>query len=131
MPEEPPSETVQSITKQNHKESSVLMSIQFSQGKLLGETRRNVLKAIQKEMQESAVKAIAGVVELFLEEEVTAKLGRKKGQLRRVTSQVRAIDWRCAGLLDVMMPINSYGMDITVEVWRPVGDIFRACRSQC
>jgi putative transposase len=47
-------------------------------------------------MQESAVKAITGVVENFLEEEVTAKLGREKGQPRRVSSQVREIDWRCA-----------------------------------
>lgn len=72
------------------------MSIQFSQGKLLGETRRNVLKAIQRELQEAAVRAIKGVMEVSLEEEVTAKLGREKGQPRRVSSQVREIDWRCA-----------------------------------
>jgi putative transposase len=72
------------------------MSIQFSQGKLLGETRRNVVKAIQKEMQKAAVKAITGVMETSLEDEVTAKLGREKGQPRRVSSQVREIDWRCA-----------------------------------
>ena len=68
------------------------MSIQFSQGKLLGETRKNVVKAIQKEMQKAAVKAITGVVEILLEEEVTAKLGREKGYPRRVSSQVREID---------------------------------------
>lgn len=72
------------------------MSIQFSQGKLRGETRKNVLKAIQKEMQKAVLKAVKGTLELFMEEEVTSKLGREKGQPRRVSSEVREIDWRCA-----------------------------------
>src|SRR5579864_6304779 len=71
------------------------MSIPFSPGKLLGDTRRNVLKAIQKEMQDAAVKAITGVMETYLDEEVTVKLGREKGQSRQVSNQVREIDWRC------------------------------------
>jgi hypothetical protein len=71
------------------------MSIQFSQGKLLGERRRSIIKEIQEEMQEAAVKSIKRVVEIWLEDEVTAKLGREKGYPRRVSSQVREIDWKC------------------------------------
>jgi len=72
------------------------MSIQFSQEKLRGEKRREVIKSIKKEMQEAALRAVKGVVAVYLEEEVTAKLGRDKGVPRGVSNQMREIDWQCA-----------------------------------
>jgi putative transposase len=72
------------------------MSIQFSQEKLRGERRREVIKAIQKQMQASALKAVSEVIAACLEEEVRAKLGREKGESRRISSQMREIDWQCA-----------------------------------
>lgn len=71
------------------------MSIQFSQEKLLGEARKAVIKAVQKQMQEAALRAITAVLMVFLEAEVTEKLGREKGMPRRVSSQTREIDWKC------------------------------------
>jgi hypothetical protein len=71
------------------------MSIPFSQEKLRGEKRREVIKSIQKEMQIAALGAALGVMTVCLEEEVTAKLGREKGSPRRVSSQIREIDWKC------------------------------------
>ncbi len=71
------------------------MSIQFSQGKLKGKDRKQVLEEVQKQVQEAALLRIRLVLEAFLEAEVTAKLGREKGQLRRVSGQVREIDWQC------------------------------------
>jgi hypothetical protein len=49
------------------------MSIQFSPGKLRGQERRDVVKAVQKQMQAVALKAITEALMAFLEEEVTAK----------------------------------------------------------
>lgn len=46
-------------------------------------------------MQEAALGAIKPVLEAFLEAEVTAKLGREKGELRRVSRQAREISWVC------------------------------------
>jgi hypothetical protein len=71
------------------------MSIQFSPGKLRGQERREVVQAVQKHMQAVALQAITEVLMAFLEEEVTAKLGREKGKPRQVSSQAREIDWRC------------------------------------
>jgi hypothetical protein len=72
------------------------MSIPFSQEKLRGEKRREVIKAIQQKMQIAALHAVVAVLGSCLEEEVTAKLGREKGKSRRVSSQIREIDWQCA-----------------------------------
>jgi hypothetical protein len=71
------------------------MSIPFSQEKLRGEKRREVIKAIQKQIQAEALKAILEVFKAFLEGEVTSRLGRKKGEPRRVSSEMREIDWQC------------------------------------
>lgn len=71
------------------------MSISFSQGSLRGEPRRNVVQAVQKQMQAAALEAVKAVLMAFLEEEVTAKLGREKGMPRQASSQVREIDWQC------------------------------------
>jgi putative transposase len=71
------------------------MSIQFSQGKLQGQERKQIIEEVQKQLQTAAVAAITTVLEAFLEAEVTAKLGREKGEPRRVSGQVREIDWAC------------------------------------
>jgi hypothetical protein len=72
------------------------MSIPFSQEKLRGEKRREIIKSIQEEMKIAALRAVVEVMGSCLEEEVTAKLGREKGKPRIVRSQIREIDWQCA-----------------------------------
>jgi putative transposase len=71
------------------------MSIHFSQGKLNGQERKEVIEEVQKRMREAALAAIKLILEAFLEAEVSAKLGREKGEPRRVSRQVRQIDWAC------------------------------------
>jgi hypothetical protein len=71
------------------------MSIRFSQGKLQGAERKNVLQEVQKQAKAAALMAIQPVLTTFLEEEVTAKLGRQKGEPRWVSAQAREIDWHC------------------------------------
>lgn len=71
------------------------MSISFSPGKLQGEERKNVLQVAQKQAKNAACAAIKLVLEAFLEAEVSAKLGREKGESRRISSQERSIDWQC------------------------------------
>jgi hypothetical protein len=71
------------------------MSISFPQGKLRGEERRKVVEAVQKYMQAKVLEAVRPVFTVFLEEEVTAKLGRGKGMPRQMSEQIREIDWKC------------------------------------
>ena len=71
------------------------MSIQFSQGKLQDQERKTILQQVQSYMQRVAQEAVRGVVTEVVEAEVTAKLGREKGQPREAKSQERAIDWKC------------------------------------
>jgi hypothetical protein len=71
------------------------MSIQFSQGKLQEEERKTILQQVQCHMQKVAQEAVRGVVTEVVESEVTAKLGREKGQPREIESQERTIDWKC------------------------------------
>lgn len=71
------------------------MSIQFSQGKLQDQERKTILQHVQSCMQRAAQEAVRGVVTEVVEAEVTAKLGREKGQPRQTQSQERAIDWKC------------------------------------
>jgi len=72
------------------------MSIQFSQAKLKGEERRAILQAIQTQMQQVIIDGVTQVLQEFLEQEVTTKLGRPKRSPRRMSSQARPIDWQCA-----------------------------------
>ncbi len=69
------------------------MSIHFSQEKLNGQERKKVIEEVQKRMREAALAAIKLILEAFLEAEVSAKLGREKGESRRVSRQAREIDW--------------------------------------
>src|SRR5258708_7861051 len=69
------------------------MSIQFSQGKLQEEERKTILQQVQCQMQQADQEAVREVATEVVEAEVTAKLGREKGQPRQ--SQERAIDWKC------------------------------------
>ncbi len=72
------------------------MSIPFSQAKLKGEERRAILQAIQTQMQQVIIDEVTQVLQEFLEQEVTIKLGRAKRSPRQVSSQPRPIDWQCA-----------------------------------
>ena len=71
------------------------MSIQFRQGKLQGQERTQVLQEVQKQVKSAALVAIKPVITAFLETEQEAKLGRAKGEPRRVSSQPREIEWVC------------------------------------
>jgi hypothetical protein len=71
------------------------MSRRFSQGNLQGQERKSVIQEVQKQAKAAALAAIEPVVRAFLEEEVTAKLGRAKGEPRRVCGQPREINWQC------------------------------------
>lgn len=71
------------------------MSIQFSAGKLQGEERTTIIQQVQKQAKAAALAAITPVLESFLEAEVTAKLGREKGEVRWASGQAHQIDWQC------------------------------------
>lgn len=73
-----------------------MSSIPFSQGKLRGEERKKVVEAVQRHLQTAVLEAVRPVLSMFLEMEVTIKLGREKGMPRQVSEQEREIDWRCA-----------------------------------
>ena len=68
------------------------MSIHFSQGKLQGEERKSILQEVQTQAKAAALRAIKPVLSAFLEEELTAKLGRGKREPRRMSGQPRTID---------------------------------------
>ncbi len=71
------------------------MSRQCLPVKLKGEERKTIIQAVQKHLQEAAIEAIRPLLTQFCEEEVRAKLGREKGEARRVSGQAREIDWQC------------------------------------
>src|SRR6266571_5600610 len=71
------------------------MSIQFLPGKLEGQERKEVIQAVQKQLQEAVIEAIRPLLTEFCAEEQTAKLGREKRSPRRVSEQAREIDWQC------------------------------------
>src|SRR6266702_1717220 len=72
------------------------MSISFSQGKLQADERKSIIQVVQKQAKAAALNAIRPVLMGCLEAEVTAKLGRAKGESRQVSSAQRSIDWQCA-----------------------------------
>ncbi len=71
------------------------MSIQFLSGKRKGEERKRIIQAVQKRLQEAAREAIRPLLTQFCEAEVTAKLGRERGEPRRVSGHAHQIDWQC------------------------------------
>src|SRR5437763_7287238 len=71
------------------------MSIHFTQGKLQGQERTEVLQEVQQQVKMAALAAIKPVLTAFLQAEQKAKLGREKGEARPVSSQPREIDWAC------------------------------------
>lgn len=71
------------------------MSIHFSQGKLQGQERISIIQEVQQQAKAAALTAIKPIITAFLEAEQHAKLGREKGEPRRVSSQSREIDWQC------------------------------------
>jgi hypothetical protein len=76
------------------------MSIHFSQGKLQGQERISIIQEVQQQAKAAALTAINPLITAFLEAEQHAKLGRERGEPRRVSSQPREIDWqsRCEPL---------------------------------
>jgi putative transposase len=72
------------------------MSRAFSQAKLKAQERKAILQAIETQMQQVIIEGVTQVLQEFLEQEVTIKLGRPKRSPRRITSQPCLIDWQCA-----------------------------------
>ena len=54
------------------------MSRAFSQAKLKAEERRAILQAMETQMQQVIIDGVTQVLQEFLEQEVTIKLGRAK-----------------------------------------------------
>jgi putative transposase len=71
------------------------MSITVTVARFQGKQRQEIIQEVQKQMQEGAVQAIKQVLSACLEAEVTAKLGREKGEQRTASSHEREIDWKC------------------------------------
>ena len=71
------------------------MSIQVSIKHVQGKERREIIEAVQRQAKAAALQAIRPVLTAFLEAEVEVKLGRGKGEPRRISSQAREIDWQC------------------------------------
>ena len=71
------------------------MSIPVTVARFQRKQRQEIIQAVQKQMQDGALQAVKQVLTACLEAEVTAKLGREKGEPRRVSSQQRASDWTC------------------------------------
>jgi hypothetical protein len=71
------------------------MSIHFSQGKLQSQERSSIIQEVQKQVKGAVLSTIKPLITPFLEAEQQAKLGREKGEPRRVSSQPREIDWQC------------------------------------
>ncbi len=75
------------------------MSVPFSQEKLKGEERRAILQAIETQMQQVIIDGVTQVLQEFLEQEVTIKLGRPKRSPRRMRRSValavsQGLRWR-------------------------------------
>jgi len=60
--------------------------ITFSQGKLKATERRAILQAIESQIQQGITHEVRLVLQEFLEQEVTTKLGRLKRNSRRICS---------------------------------------------
>ncbi len=71
------------------------MSRAFSSGKLQGQERKEILQAVQEQAKAAACAAIQPILEAFLETEVSVKLGREKGEARRISREPRTVDWQC------------------------------------
>jgi len=69
-------------------------SIPFIPDKLNREQRTTILQEVQRQVREAVIKVVEGLLSAFLEAELTAKLGRAKGELRVVGAE-RVIDWQC------------------------------------
>ncbi len=71
------------------------MTIHFTQRKLEEDERQAILEEVYQQAKAAASAAIKAVVEMLLEAEVAAKLGREKGTVRHSSGQPRTIDWVC------------------------------------
>jgi putative transposase len=71
------------------------MSIAVTDARIQGKQRQDIIQAVQKQMQAGALQAIKQVLIASLEAEVTAQLGREKGEPRQASSHARESDWTC------------------------------------
>ena len=85
------------VIPQSHLRPGVFsrMSRQCVAGKLEGGARTTLIQSVQRQVQEATIGAIRPLLTEFCEAEVSAKLGREKRTLRRVSPEVREIDWCC------------------------------------
>ena len=71
------------------------MTIHFRQGKLEAHERQAILEEVYQRAKAAASAAVKALIEVLLEAEVTAKLGREKGAVRRISGQPREVGWVC------------------------------------
>jgi len=71
------------------------MSIHISVKSIQGKQRKEIIEEIQQKAKEAALQASKRVIEAGLEAEVENQLGREKGEIRRVSGQLRQSEWKC------------------------------------
>jgi hypothetical protein len=71
------------------------MSIHISVESIQGKERKDIIKEIQQRAKKEVLLAGKEVLEAGLEAEVEEVLGRKKGEIRRISGQPRQIAWMC------------------------------------
>lgn len=76
-------------------EFSAPLSRTVTVARFQGKQRQEIIQEVQKQMQEGALQAMKQVLSACREAEVTAKLGREKGEQRRARSHEQEIDGKC------------------------------------
>jgi len=71
------------------------MNRHISVESIQGKPRKEIIEEIQRQAKKAALSAIKNVLEAALEAEVEGQLGRKKGEVRHMSSQGRLSECRC------------------------------------
>ncbi len=92
-----------------------LMSIQFTQGKIQGQERKEVLQEVQKRVKSEALRAIKPVLTAFWKLNKRPSWDERKGNPdEKAQSRERSIG--SVGMVGVGTPINLHVMGITAGV---------------
>ena len=81
------------------------MSITVTVARFQGKQRQEIIQEVQKQMQEGALQAIKQVLSACLEAEVTAQLGREKGEPAEPVAMSEKLTGN-VGIVDARMPIT-------------------------
>ncbi len=109
------------------------MSRAFSQGKLKAEERQAILQAIESQVQQVITHGVALILQEFLGQAVTTKVGRAKRSPRRLSREIRSIDWHCAccGCTDANQFIGDGHYRRTLETGWGHLDTLRVPMGEC